>query len=201
MGFGLLRVINEDRVQPGQGFATHGHTDMEIISVPIEGSLRHKDSMGNEHVIRRGEVQVMSAGTGVRHSEYNNSNGELVHFLQIWIKPAKLGVAPGYGQKLFDLAASPNQLIEVVSPEGAGPGLPINQQARMFLGQLTANQSLTLPLASPQHGLYLMPIRGSINVAGELLNPMDGLGVSDVDSVNFTSNSPAEVLLIEVPMS
>src|SRR6476660_2483576 len=168
MGFGPLRVINEDRVQPGAGFDTHGHRDMEIISYVIEGALEHKDSIGTGSVIRPGDVQVMSAGTGVRHSEFNHSKSEPVHFLQIWLVPSVSGAVPRYQHEHFSAAEKRGRLRLIVSPESAQGSLSVHQDARVHAGLFDGAESATLPLA-PDRYAYVHVARGSVEVNGERL--------------------------------
>ena len=198
MGFGALRVINEDRVRPGQGFGTHGHRDMEIISYVLEGGLAHKDSMGNGSVIRPGDVQRMSAGTGVMHSEFNASDKEGVHFLQIWIEPSKRGVKPGYEEKRFDAESKRGQLRLVASPDGADGSVTINQDARLFAALLDGSDQVDHELA-PGRRAYLHVIRGEIEANGEKLGAGDALKVSGESRVRLAGARGAEVLLFDLP--
>ena len=198
MGFSALRVINEDRVQAGQGFGTHGHRDMEIISYVLEGGLAHKDSMGNGSVIRPGDVQRMSAGTGVMHSEFNASDKEGVHFLQIWIEPSKRGIKPGYEEKRFDAESKRGQLRLVASPDGADGSVTINQDARLFAALLDGSDQVDHELA-PGRRAYLHVIRGEIEANGEKLGAGDALKVSGESRVRLAGARGAEVLLFDLP--
>ncbi len=202
MGFGLLRVINDDQIAPSTGFGTHPHQDMEIISIPMSGALRHKDSEGNEAVITAGEVQLMSAGTGVYHSEYNNSESEDTKFLQIWVMPEKLKIKPRYDQKKFSLEGRKNQFQQVVSPmDKEGDGVKINQQAYFNLIDLDDNKEATYKLNNPEHGAYVFLMDGELEAAGVSLNKRDGLGVMGTDSFEIKAKSAAKVLIMEVPLA
>jgi quercetin 2,3-dioxygenase len=198
MGFGPLRVINEDRVQPGMGFGTHGHRDMEIISYVLEGALEHKDSMGNGSVIRPGDVQRMSAGTGVRHSEFNASESELVHFLQIWIEPDVQGIAPGYEEKHFSASDKRGRLRRVASPDGADGSVKIHQNASIYAALLDGEESVSHTLAPGRRG-YVHMARGTANVNGQLLETGDSLELTQVSSLTIDSGKNAEFLLFDLP--
>ncbi len=200
MGFGKLRVLNDDFVEPGQGFATHPHDNMEIVSIPLAGSLRHKDSMGNRHVIRHGEVQIMSAGTGIAHSEYNNSDTEQVNFLQIWVLPKKLNIQPRYGQQIFDPSARHNQFQALVAPDGRDGSLSINQDAYFSLADLEAGMTCAYTMNMPHNGVYMFLIDGQIEVTDEVLETRDALGLAGLPSVEIRAREKAELLCIEVPM-
>lgn len=201
MGFGLLRVLNDDVVAPGQGFDTHPHRDMEIVSIPLSGALRHKDSTGNEQVIRHGEVQIMSAGSGVAHSEYNASDEKDVNFLQIWVKPAKLGIPPRYDQKSFSEAGRASRFQTVVSPIGSGDeGVKINQSAYFSLLDLPQGAAASYQPKTIGSGLYIFVLRGEVAAAGETLATKDALGLVGVDTVDLVGKSAAGVVVIEVPM-
>jgi len=186
MGFRALRVINEDRVAPGQGFGTHGHRDMEIVSYVLEGALAHKDSMGTGSVIRPGDVQYMSAGTGVRHSEYNASDSDTTHFLQIWIFPDRDGYAPRYGQKRFERADKLDRLRLVVSPDGADGSIAIRQDAKLYASVLEGGKSASLDLAKGRHA-WVQVVRGDLSVNGQKLSAGDGLASSDETRLDFTA--------------
>jgi len=200
MGFGILRVINDDVVEAGAGFGVHPHNNMEIISIPLSGGLCHKDSMGNTHVISAGEIQIMSAGTGLTHSEYNTSDTERVKFLQIWVLPKEKNITPRYGQQTLDPEARNNRFDLVVSPARDTKAVWINQDAWFSLGDFAAGQQGEYVLHSPGHGAYLFVIDGSITVADEILNKRDAIGLTALDRLTFTVNEPAKLLLIEVPM-
>lgn len=197
MGFGPLRVINEDRVQPGQGFPTHGHENMEIISYVLDGALEHKDSIGTGSVIRPGDVQRMSAGTGIRHSEYNHSHDDPVHFLQIWIVPNERDIEPGYEQKAFPEAERRGRLRLVASPDGRDGSLTLHQDARLYATILAENESVSLPLARDRRA-WVQVARGSVTVNGEQLYPGDGAALSDEDTVQIRATSDAEALVFDL---
>ena len=198
MGFGPLRVINEDRVEPGAGFGTHGHRDMEIISYVLDGELAHKDSMGNGSVIRPGDVQLMSAGTGVRHSEFNGSQERPVHFLQIWIEPKYHGIEPGYEEKRFTSEDKRGQLRLIASPDRAQESLLIHQDARVYAGMFTGTERAQLTLA-PQRQAYVHVARGSITANGAPLATGDALKVTGTDAVVLENGQDAEVLVFDLP--
>jgi len=197
MGFGALRVINEDRVQPGMGFGTHGHRDMEIVSYVLDGALEHKDSMGNGSVIRPGNVQRMSAGTGVMHSEYNPSATEPVHFLQIWIQPGVRGIAPGYEEKHFADADKRGRLRLIASPDGRDGSVTIHQDALVFAGLFDAGEAATHALA-PGRRAYVHVARGAVTVNGQPLATGDALKVTGESSVRLESGRGAEVLVFDL---
>lgn len=202
MGFGLLRVINDDQVAPSKGFGTHPHQDMEIISIPLSGALKHKDSEGNEGIIQQGEVQLMSAGTGVFHSEYNASETDDVKFLQIWVMPEKLKIAPRYDQKKFALEERVNQWQTVVSPmDKEGEAVKINQQAWFSITDLEKGKELEYKVKDSKNGVYFLILDGEAKVADQNLETKDGLGVIDADSVLLSANHNSKVLAIEVPMA
>ncbi len=197
-GYGPLLVINDDQVQAGQGFGTHGHRDMEIISYVLDGELAHKDSMGNGSVLRRGDVQRMSAGTGVRHSEFNHSTVHPVHFLQIWIEPAEAGIAPGYEEKHFDAAAKRGRLRLIASPDGADGSLRIHQDARLYASLLDADTAVEHALAQGRRA-YVHVARGRITVNGVRLSAGDAAKVEQEASVVLGEAEAAEVLLFDLP--
>ena len=198
MGFGPLRVINEDRVQPGAGFGTHGHRDMEIISYVLDGGLAHKDSMGNGSVIRPGDVQRMSAGSGVRHSEFNGSKERPVHFLQIWIEPQYRGIEPGYEEKRFTNEDKRGQLRLIASPDRAEGSVLIHQDARVYAGLFTGSESAQLQL-SAQRQAYVQVVRGSITANGERLATGDALQLTQADTLVLANGEDAEVLVFDLP--
>jgi redox-sensitive bicupin YhaK (pirin superfamily) len=198
MGYGPLRVINEDRIQPGTGFGTHGHRDMEIISYVLEGALAHKDSMGNGSAIVPGDVQRMSAGRGVQHSEFNHARQGVTHFLQIWIEPSVRGIAPGYEQKHFDAASKRGQLRLVASPDGAGDSVKVHQDARMYALLLDGAERAEHPLA-PGRRAYVHVARGKLTVNGHPLAAGDALKASGVDRIVLEGGSGAEALLFDLP--
>lgn len=196
--FGPLRVINEDRVAPGGGFDTHGHRDMEIVSYVLAGALQHKDSMGNGSLIRPGDVQRMSAGRGVLHSEFNASKTAPVHFLQIWIMPEVTGIAPGYEQKHFTEAEKRGRLRLVAARDGRAGAVTIHQHAAVYAGLFDGSESATLPLA-PGRKAYVHVARGSITANGAALGAGDALKLSDIDSVKLDRGNGAEVLVFDLP--
>jgi len=196
--FGPLRVINEDRVAAGQGFGTHGHRDMEIISYVLEGALGHKDSMGNIETITPGEVQRMSAGTGVTHSEFNYDSAGTTHFLQIWILPERTGITPGYEQKRFDDADKRGRLRLVVSPDGADGSVSIHQDARMYAGLFDAGEEATQAIA-PGRLAYVHLVRGTATVNGRALVAGDALLYRDEPEVRIEGGQGAEVLVFDLP--
>lgn len=196
--FGVLRVINDDRVAPAKGFGTHSHRDMEILSYVLEGQLAHKDSMGTGSVIVPGDVQRMSAGTGVMHSEMNPSNEEPVHFLQIWIRPAVIGIAPSYEQKHFPAGEKRGRLRLVASPDGADGSVTVHQDARLYAGLFDGVERARL-LAAPGRLAYLHIARGSLSVNGTRLEAGDGLQISGGTGLEFHDGSAADVLAFDLP--
>lgn len=201
MHFGALRVLNDDRVNPGMGFGTHPHDNMEIISIPLEGDLEHKDSMGNVAVIKNGDVQVMSAGTGITHSEYNKNNDQLVKFLQIWVFPNKRNVAPRYDQITLKAADRHNQLQQIVSPNPNDAGAWIHQDAWFHLSKMDAGKKLSYTLKKNGNGLYAFVLSGELKLNGQLLNTRDGFGIWNTEAFELEAVSGTEVLLMEVPMA
>lgn len=198
MGYGPLRVINEDRVVPSAGFQTHPHSNMEIISYVLSGALAHKDSMGNGSTITAGEVQLMSAGSGVSHSEFNASNDEDVHFLQIWIVPNKSNTQPGYAQKRFDEADMHNRFHVVVAPDGAEGALAIKQDARLAIAKLESGATLNQTLADNRK-YWIQVARGELSVNGETAKAGDGFAVDQETQLVLQAQAPAEVLLFDLP--
>jgi redox-sensitive bicupin YhaK (pirin superfamily) len=201
MHFGVLRVLNDDIVAAGMGFGTHPHDNMEIISIPLEGDLEHKDSMGNVAVIRNGDIQVMSAGTGITHSEYNKNKNQQVKFLQIWVFPNKRNVTPRYDQITLNPADRHNKLQQIVSPNPNDAGVWINQNAWFNLGNFDQNVSTEYTLNNKNNGLYVFNLSGNLEINGQTLNPRDGFGIWDTDKVSIKAQTNAEFLLMEVPMS
>ncbi len=197
MGFRALRVINDDRVAPGAGFGTHPHRDMEIVSYVVNGGLEHKDSIGTGSVIRPGEVQRMSAGTGIRHSEYNASRQDPVHFLQIWILPERGGLEPGYEQKAFVPAERTDRLRLVADRHGTDGALTIHQDVRLYASTLTPGATLDVPLAAGRYA-WLQVVTGSLQAAGESLAAGDGLALAEEASLRLESTAGAEVLLFDL---
>src|SRR5258706_1397164 len=199
MGFGPLRVINEDRVQPGQGFGTHGHRDMEILSYVLEGGLAHRDSMGNGSVIRPGDVQRMSAGTGVTHSEFNASEREPVHFLQIWIEPSVRGIAPSYEEKRFDDASRRGQWRLIASADGRDGSVRIHQDANVFIAKVDAADEAIAHVVGAGRRAYIHVIRGEARVNGERLAAGDALKLEREAEVRVDEARAADVLLFDLP--
>jgi redox-sensitive bicupin YhaK (pirin superfamily) len=197
MGFRTLRVINEDRVQPARGFGTHSHRDMEIVTYVLEGELAHKDSMGNEGIIRPGDVQRMSAGTGVTHSEFNASRDRLVHFLQIWILPAQRGQRPGYEQKAFPEAERRGRLCLIASPGGRDGSVTVRQDAEIHAALLGADQRATLELRAGR-GAWIHVVRGAATVAGQSLGAGDAIAVEEPGAVELVGRDSAEILVFDL---
>ena len=197
MGFRSLRVMNEDRVQPGQGFGTHPHRDMEIVTYVLEGALEHKDSMGNGEVLRPGEFQRMSAGTGITHSEFNPSQSELVHLYQIWLLPERKGIEPSYEQKRFDNGGMTNRLRLVASPDASDGSLQIHQDARIYLAKLAEDVQVTHESATGRHA-WLQVLRGALTLNGQQLNTSDGAAVSDEDHLEVIATRSAEIMLFDL---
>jgi redox-sensitive bicupin YhaK (pirin superfamily) len=198
--FGALRVLNDDTVAAGMGFGKHPHDNMEIISIPTFGDLRHKDSMGNETVIRQGDIQVMSAGTGIAHSEMNANRDKEVRFFQIWVFPNKKNVQPRYDQVSLDPASMHNNLLQVLSPNPHDEGVWIHQDAWFSMGHLDAEFSTSYTLHNPEHGVYAFVIEGDVTINGQALNRRDGLGIEGAAQLQITANSNAQLLLMEIPM-
>jgi len=200
--FGVLRVLNDDTVAPGMGFGKHPHDNMEIISIPLEGDLEHGDSTGTVAVIKQGDVQVMSAGTGIIHSEKNKNNNQQVKFLQIWVFPNKKNVQPRYDQKTFSDADKQNKLATVVSPVGTNDGgVQLHQDAWFHLGKLDTGTELSYDVKKKGNGVYAFVLNGDVTINEIALNHRDGLGISDTDSLSLKADSAAEILLMEVPMN
>ena len=197
MGFRALRVINDDRVAPGQGFGSHSHRDMEILSYVLEGALAHNDSMGADGVLRPGDVQRMSAGTGVVHSEFNGSKTDPVHFLQIWLKPDSKGIPPGYEQKTFPAAEKRGRLRLVASPNGSTGSLRINADARIYAGVFDAGQNADLTLGEGRHA-WVQVAEGRVRVNGQELAPGDGVAMSDERHLKIEGVDRAEVLVFDL---
>lgn len=197
MGFSDLLVINDDRVRQGRGFDTHPHRDMEIFSYVLEGALEHKDSMGTGSVIRPGDVQMMSAGSGVRHSEYNASREEPVHFLQIWIVPDRKGVAPRYQQRHFSAAEKRGKLRLIISPDGADASLSVYQDARVYAGLFDGAEQQRFALAENRFA-YIQVARGALTVNGQRLSTGDGARLRNVREIDFSAGEDAEVLLFDL---
>ena len=201
MHFGVLRVLNDDIVAGGMGFGAHPHDNMEIISIPLEGDLEHKDSMGNKTVIRNGDIQVMSAGTGITHSEYNKNSDKEVKFLQIWVFPNKKNVEPRYDQITLNLEDRHNKLQQILSPHPEDAGVWIHQNAWFHLGKFDEGFSTDYQIKSQGNGVYAFILSGDVQINDQKLNSRDGYGIWDTDKFTISANSNAEVLLMEVPMA
>ncbi|WP_281764778.1 pirin family protein [Neptunitalea lumnitzerae] len=201
MNFGALRVLNDDNVAAGMGFGTHPHDNMEIISIPLEGDLEHKDSMGNTTTIKEGDIQVMSAGTGVFHSEYNKNKDRAVKFLQIWVFPNQKNVTPRYDQITLSNTDTQNQLFQILSPNKEDDGVWVHQNAWFHLGTFDTDISETYNLKKPENGVYVFVLEGSATINGENLEKRDGFGIWDTDSFTInTKENNTRLLLMEVPM-
>ena len=198
--FGLLRVLNDDIVSAGMGFGTHPHDNMEIVTIPLKGELAHKDSTGNKGVIRVNDVQIMSAGSGITHSEFNNSDKEEVNLLQIWVFPLEKNIKPRYDQKTFDKDDRINIVKTLVSPEKNKDSLWINQNAYFSLCTLQKNKSVTYDLNKPGNGIYIFLIEGEVNIEKELLKKRDAIGIEEAEKLDISANEESEILFIEVPM-
>jgi redox-sensitive bicupin YhaK (pirin superfamily) len=198
--FGALRVLNDDIIAGGTGFGTHPHDNMEIITIPISGALEHRDSMGNIGVIQSGEVQVMSAGTGIQHSEYNHSKTEAANTLQIWLFPKEMTTEPRYDQKNFAEELKPNQFATLVSPVKEGTALWINQDAIFSMGDFEAGQQIKYDIKIAGNGAYIFVIEGKIAAEGTDLNKRDALGVEDTSSITIETQTQSRILIMEVPM-
>lgn len=201
MNFGVLRVLNDDTVSAGMGFGTHPHDNMEIISIPLAGDLEHKDSMGNVTVIKEGDVQVMSAGTGVTHSEYNKNKDKEVKFLQIWVFPNKKNVTPRYDQISLRDIAKENAFYQVLSPNKEDQGVWIHQDAWFNIGKFTKGNSDTYTINKEGNGVYAFILDGEVTINGETLSKRDGMGIWETDSFEVEATEDARVLLMEVPMT
>ena len=201
MHFGVLRVLNDDIVAPSKGFGTHPHDNMEIVSIPLEGDLEHKDSMGNLAVIKEGDVQVMSAGTGIFHSEYNRNKDKEVKFLQIWVFPNKKDVEPRYDQISIRDVKKKNEFYQVLSPNADDQGVWVHQNAWFHLGDFDANANSTYKLKDKENGVYAFILDGEVTIEGQKLGKRDGFGLWNTDKINVTANSNARVLLMEVPLN
>jgi redox-sensitive bicupin YhaK (pirin superfamily) len=202
MHFGVLRVLNDDTVQAGMGFGVHPHDNMEIISIPLEGDLEHKDSMGNVAVIKKGDIQVMSAGTGITHSEYNKNADKQVKFLQIWVIPNKRNVPPRYDQISLKAEDKHNRLQQILSPSAEDEGVWIHQNAWFHLGSFDKGKSLEYQIKDAKNGVYAFVLKGSFSFHGQTLDKRDGMGIWDISSLSMEALSDSsEILLMEVPMS
>ena len=199
--FGALRVLNDDFVTGGQGFGEHPHYNMEIISIPLEGALQHEDSIGNVAVIEAGEIQVMSAGTGIYHKEFNKDKNEAVKFLQIWLFPNQRNVTPRYQQEKYDTRMKPNQFNQILSPDKDDEGVWIYQDSWFNLGKFDKDVSTEYKFKNNSNGLYVFVLKGSIEIDGQTLGERDGYGIWETDMVNIKTLTEAEILLMEVPMN
>jgi redox-sensitive bicupin YhaK (pirin superfamily) len=199
--FGALRVLNDDFVDGGMGFGTHPHDNMEIISIPLAGDLEHRDSMGNVAVIRQNDVQIMSAGTGIQHSEYNKSKTDKVNFLQIWVFPKVRNIQPRYDQITFKPEDRVNKLQQIVSPSKSDDGVWINQDAWFHLGNLKSGFTTQYTIKQNGNGVYAFVIDGDVTINGQKLNKRDGFGIWDTESFSIVADSDAEILLMDVPMN
>ncbi len=200
MNFGVLRVLNDDMVESGMGFGTHPHRDMEIISIPLEGDLEHKDSMGTTAVIRKGEIQVMSAGSGVMHSEYNRNSDEKVKFLQIWVIPNKMNVTPRYDQISIKENVKPNDFQQILSPNEDDEGVWIHQDAWFNLANFDQGVSKEYRIHKKGNGVYVFVLKGGAKIGDQILETRDGFGIWETDSFTLEATEDAEILLMEVPM-
>lgn len=198
--FGMLRVLNDDIVEGGGGFGLHPHDNMEIVSIPLRGALKHKDSTGTDGTISTGDVQIMSAGSGIKHSEFNASQTDTVNFLQVWVFPKKRNIEPRYGQKTFSVNDRQNKWQIVVSPDEKDGGLWINQDARFALTKLEAGKEISFVPHFKGNGIYLFVIDGAVEAAGLKLNRRDAAAISDAENITIKANEAAEVLAIEIPM-
>lgn len=200
MNFGALRVLNDDTISPGKGFGKHSHDNMEIITIPLKGDLEHKDSLGNIGAINEGEIQVMSAGTGIYHSEYNKNSDKFINLLQLWVMPKKQDVKPRYDQRSFKGLKKKNSIYQVLSPYPEDEGMWIHQDAWIHLGDFEEVTSVDYMLKKKGNGVYIFVIEGIFKVANEKLEKRDALGVWNTESITFEAQSKSQVLLIEVPM-
>ena len=200
MHFGVLRVLNDDTIAPAMGFPTHPHDNMEIITIPLEGDLEHKDNMGNGTIIKNGDIQVMSAGTGITHSEFNANKGDYCKLLQIWLFPNKRNVTPRYDQIAIRSLAKENSLYQVLSPNKDDDGVWIHQNAWFNIGDYKKSTTETYSIHHKENGVYLFVIEGNINIDGQTLEKRDGFGVWDTDKIQFTAEKSSKVLLMELPM-
>jgi redox-sensitive bicupin YhaK (pirin superfamily) len=200
MNFGMMRVLNDDFVAPGQGFGTHPHNNMEIVSIPLSGELAHKDSTGTEEVIYPNDIQVMSAGTGILHSEYNHSKLIETNFLQLWILPNKKGHKPRYDQKSFNHEERKNKILTLVSPSKSDGNLWLNQDAYLSMMDLELNNTVNYKIHTEGNGIYLFVIDGKVSVVDEKLSKRDGIGISETEEIKLMAEDNSQVLIIEVPM-
>lgn len=201
MNFGMLRVLNDDIVAPGQGFGTHPHNDMEIVSIPLKGGLAHQDNTGSEGVIYPNEIQVMSAGKGILHSEFNHSKDEELNFLQLWILPDKKGHKPRYDQMTFNPEERINQLQIIVSPDRGNSNLWLNQDAYLSMANIDKNNQLDYKFRNKANGVYIFLIEGNVSVTDEMLSQRDGIGIWETEETSIVVNEDSQILLIEVPIN
>ncbi len=200
INFGKLRVLNDDTVAPGKGFGMHPHHNMEIITIPLSGALEHKDSIGNAGVIKAGEIQVMSAGTGIHHSEFNHSSEEEVSLLQIWVIPDRMDVEPRYDQISYDKSDTNNTLYQLISPDRSGSGSWIYQQSWLSIGDLEKDKEIRYALNKKENGVFMFIIEGKVEAANNVLEKRDTLEIIETDSIDIRSYDNSKILLIEVPM-
>ncbi len=198
--FGALRVLNDDVVEAGKGFGRHPHDNMEIITIPLEGDLEHKDSMGNVTVIKEGDVQIMSAGTGIFHSEYNKNKDQKVRFLQIWVIPKQKSVIPRYDQISIRDVEITNKFYQILSPDKDDQGVWIHQDAWFYMGKFDTGSSISYPLKKQGNGVYAFVLEGNVQIEGQKLTPRDGMGLWDINEIQFLFEAHGSVLLMEVPM-
>ncbi len=201
MGFGLLRVLNDDTIAAGTGFPTHPHDNMEIITIPLSGSIAHKDSMGNESVIKAGEIQVMSAGTGIFHSEYNYLKDQELRLFQIWIQPNIKNVKPRYQQLTINELEKENKFFMIVSPKAEEQGLWIHQDSWLHLGGFNEDIDTSYQIKQKGNGIYIMVIEGEVNIEGNNLITRDAIGITEVENINIRTIRKSKLLVIEVPMN
>jgi len=199
--FGALRVLNDDTVAGGMGFGTHPHDNMEIITIPLEGDLAHKDSMGNTEIIKNGDVQVMSAGTGIQHSEFNPNADQQTKLLQIWLFPNKRNVTPRYQQITLDVADRHNKLSQILSPNPDDEGVWIHQDAWFNMGNFDAGIATEYKIKKEGNGVYAFVLKGNVTINGQELNTRDAVGISGTDILNIKANTEAEFLLMDIPMN
>ena len=198
-GFGALRVLNDDYVAPGKGFGAHPHRDMEIVTIVLDGALEHGDNMGHSEVIPAGDIQRMSAGKGIYHSEYNHSKKEPVHFLQIWVQTKEKGITPSYEQKTFPAADRKNKLVQVVSGYKGNGSVYIHQDGSFYLGTLEKGITVNHAVRNPQSGVFVFVIRGEIEIGGKRLKTADGAGITETDKIDIKALEAADVLVMEIP--
>ena len=198
MRFGALRVLNDDLVEPGMGFGTHPHDNMEIISIPLEGIMAHKDSQGNEFTLKPGDIQVMSAGAGLTHSEYNYSKDKKLAFLQIWVYPSVNNTQPSYEEKTF--VYPDNEMVLIVSPDREGESLPIKQNAYFYIGKYTGGMQIEYMRKMASNGVFIFTINGKLSVAHEMLHRRDAIGIEDADDIGLQFEEDSHILLIDIPM-